>query len=65
YHHQQKNQISIGQGNKTNLDIFWIKDNSLKGIDNLPEPDAIANEIIDELQNALEQLQEIAGNLGD
>jgi len=49
---------------KTNLDIFWIKDESLEDIDNLPEPDVIANELVEELQDALEQLQEIAGDLG-
>jgi len=48
---------------KTNLDIFWVKDESLEDIDNLPDPDIIANEIVDDLQDALEQLQEIAGDL--
>lgn len=48
---------------KTNLDIFWIKDESLEDVDNLPEPDVIANELVEELQDALEQLQEIAGDL--
>lgn len=49
---------------KTNLDIFWMKDESLEDIDSLPDPDIIANEIVEDLQNALEQLQEIAGDLG-
>ncbi len=49
---------------KTNLDIFWIKDESLDDIDNLPEPDVIANELVEDLQDALEQLQEIAEDLG-
>ncbi|MBI4744097.1 MAG: SAM-dependent DNA methyltransferase [Actinobacteria bacterium] len=48
---------------KTNLDIFWIKDESLEDIDSLPDPDVIANEIVEDLQSALEQLQEIAGDL--
>lgn len=48
---------------KTNLDIFWVKDESLEDVDNLPEPDVIANELVEELQNALEQLQEIAGDV--
>jgi type I restriction enzyme M protein len=48
---------------KTNLDIFWVKDESLEDVDNLPEPDVIANELVEELQDALEQLQEIAGDL--
>lgn len=49
---------------KTNLDIFWIKDKSLEDLDNLPDPDVIANELVEDLQDALEQLQEIAGDLG-
>jgi len=50
---------------KTNLDIFWIKDESLDDLDNLPEPGVIANEIVEDLQDALEQLQEIATDLGN
>ena len=50
---------------KTNLDIFWIKDESLEDIDSLPNPDIIANELVEELQDALEQLQEIVGDLGE
>lgn len=50
---------------KTNLDIFWVKDESLEDIDNLPDPDVIANELVEELQGALEQLQEIAGDLAN
>ncbi|OEU41019.1 DNA methyltransferase [Methanosarcina sp. Ant1] len=30
---------------KTNLDIFWLKDKSLADLDNLPDPDILANEI--------------------
>ncbi len=48
---------------KTNLDIFWIKDESLDDLDSLPEPDVIANELVEELENALEQLKEISGDL--
>lgn len=48
---------------KTNLDIFWIKDESLDDIDNLPEPTVIANELVEDLQDALEQLEEIAEDL--
>lgn len=32
---------------KTRLDFFWLKDKSLADLDNLPEPDDIAAEIID------------------
>lgn len=54
----------ISKRDKTNLDIFWVKDESLEDIDNLPDPTVIANELVEELQSALEQLQEIAGDLG-
>lgn len=48
---------------KTNLDIFWIKDESLDDVDSLPEPGIIANELVEDLQDALEQLEEIAEDL--
>ena len=38
---------------KTNLDIFWIKDKSLTDLDNLPEPDEIAAEIIENLEESV------------
>ncbi|HIG94827.1 MAG: Type I restriction modification system,methyltransferase subunit [archaeon GW2011_AR13] len=50
---------------KTNLDIFWIKDESLDDLDKLPSPDIIANELVEDLQSALEQLKEISEDLGE
>lgn len=50
---------------KASLDIFWLKDESLEESENLPEPDVIAREIAEDLQNALEQFQLIAGDLGE
>jgi type I restriction enzyme M protein len=38
---------------KTSLDIFWLKDKSLADLDNLPEPDELALEIIDNLEAGL------------
>jgi len=32
----------IIERDKTNLDIFWIKDKSLTDLDNLPDPDILA-----------------------
>jgi len=52
------------QRDKCNLDIFWLKDDSLASADDLPEPDVIAAEIADDLRAALEQLEEIQGDLG-
>ena len=38
---------------KTSLDIFWIKDKSLTDLDNLPDPDILANEIIENIESGL------------
>jgi type I restriction enzyme M protein len=49
---------------KLNLDIFWLKDDSLDDIDSLPPPDVIAAQIVDNLQAALEAFQAVAEELG-
>jgi type I restriction enzyme M protein len=48
---------------KLSLDIFWLKDDSLADSDNLPAPDVIAAEIVEDLEAALEQFREIVGDL--
>jgi hypothetical protein len=48
---------------KLNLDIFWLKDESLEDSANLPEPDVIAAEIVEDRQAALAQVAEIANGL--
>lgn len=48
---------------KTNLDIFWIKDESLDDLDSLPEPSIIASGLVEDLENALEQIKEISEDL--
>lgn len=48
---------------KTSLDIFWIKDKALADLDNLPAPDELAGDIIENLQSALESFQELMGQL--
>ena len=48
---------------KANLDIFWLKDKSLEDSDDLPDPDVLAQEIVDDLQTALDQFAAIAGEL--
>ena len=48
---------------KANLDIFWVKDESLEASENLPDPDVIAAEIVEDLRSALEQMEAIAGEL--
>jgi type I restriction enzyme M protein len=48
---------------KLSLDIFWIKDESVEDSDSLPDPDILAQEIVDDLEDALEQFTTIAGKL--
>jgi type I restriction enzyme M protein len=48
---------------KLNLDIFWLKDESLDDVDSLPAPDVIAAEIVENLQAALEAFQTVAEEL--
>jgi type I restriction enzyme M protein len=48
---------------KLNLDIFWLRDQSLEDSENLPEPDVLAREIADDLQTALDQFSAIAAEL--
>jgi type I restriction enzyme M protein len=48
---------------KVNLDIFWLRDESLEDSQNLPEPGTIAAEIVEDLQAALDQFSEIATDL--
>lgn len=47
----------IMQRDKVSLDIFWLKDESLEDMENLPDPDVLAAEIADNLEAALEQFR--------
>jgi type I restriction enzyme M protein len=48
---------------KVNMDIFWLKDESLEDSENLPEPEIIAKEIAENLEPALEQFASIHEDL--
>ena len=48
---------------KANLDIFWLRDESMEDSASLPPPDVIAEEIVEDLRAALEQLEEIGADL--
>lgn len=50
---------------KVNLDIFWLRDESLEDTANLPDPDVLAAEIVEDLQAALEQFAAIADDLSE
>jgi len=53
----------IIQRDKASLDITWLRDESLEDSANLPDPDVLAAEIIEDLQAALEELQAIQEDL--
>jgi type I restriction enzyme M protein len=48
---------------KTSLDIFWIKDKSLADLDNLPDPDVLAAEIIENIEDGLQSFKTIMSSL--
>lgn len=48
---------------KTSLDIFWLRDKSLTDLDNLPEPDELAEQIIDNLEAGLESFRQVLAEL--
>ena len=50
---------------KTNLDIFWLKDDDLEDVDALPAPDIIAADIVENLREALEQFSDVSSELLD
>jgi type I restriction enzyme M protein len=50
----------LAKRDKLNLDLFWLKDESLEDSESLPEPDVLAEEIAADLQTALELFGTIA-----
>ena len=49
---------------KANLDITWLRDESLEDADNLPAPEIIAREIVEDLTAALAEFEAVASALG-
>ena len=48
---------------KTSLDVFWLKDKSLTDLDNLPEPDELAEQIIENLESGISSFREVLAGL--
>lgn len=48
---------------KTSLDIFWLKDDSMTDLDNLPEPEILAEEIVDNIEAGLASFRAVAAKL--
>ncbi len=48
---------------KASPDIFWLRDELLEDTDNLPPPEVIAAEIVEDLQAALAEFAAVAASL--
>ena len=48
---------------KVNLDISWLRDESLEDLDNLPAPEVVAREIVEDLTAALAEFEAVAAAL--
>lgn len=48
---------------RVNLDIFWLRDESLEDSTHLPSPDLLAAEIVEDLKAALAQFKTIEEEL--
>ncbi len=55
----------IIQRDKANLDIFWLRDESLEDSADLPDPHILAGEIADDLRSALEQIEDVLADLSE
>ena len=48
---------------KTSLDVFWLKDKNLVDLDYLPEPDELADQIIENPEAGLDSSREVLAGL--
>ena len=48
---------------KANLDIFWLKDDSMTDTASLPKPDVLASQIIEDLEKCLAEFREVEAEL--
>lgn len=53
----------IVQRDKASLDLIWLRDESLEDSENLPPPEVIAQEIVEDLEAALAEFAQIAASL--
>lgn len=53
----------IIERNNTNLDILWLKDDSLIDLDNLPDPELLIDDIIENIESALTNFRAIKESL--
>ncbi len=50
---------------KVSMDIFWLKDDSLEDVENLPNPDVLAKDIAENLKSALDQFNAIYKDISE
>ena len=62
---EQQARAELMASDNASLDSFWLRDETLADSDNLPPSDVIAQEIVDDLDAALEQFRLIAADLGE
>lgn len=55
----------ITNRDKTSMDIFWIKDDSLMDLDHLPDPDILAAEIVENIEAGLDSFRDIVNSLNE
>jgi type I restriction enzyme M protein len=48
---------------KANMDIFWFKDDNLIDLDNLPQPNNLINDIIENIESALVNFKTIRDSI--
>ena len=53
----------LAKRDKLNLDLAWLRNSALEDSENLPEPEVLAAEIMEDLEAALEAFRGVAGEL--
>ena len=53
----------LAKRDKMNLDLVWLRDSALEDGENLPEPEVLAAEIVEDLEAALEAFRGVAEEL--
>jgi type I restriction enzyme M protein len=64
-HFKAFDYVDLLKRDRASLDIFWLRDESLEDSENLPAPELIAAEIVEDLQAALDEFAAIAADLAD
>ena len=53
----------LAKRDKLHLDLLWLRDSALEDGENLPEPEVLAAEIVEDLHATLDAFQAIAREL--